>query len=476
MDNDKKLMNVNVKSFIGALLMLLVLMILTYVLTFILPSGTYVRVMQGGSSAIVPGTYTEIAGGITFWKWLASPILVLFADGGGTIIAIIAFLLVIGGVFTSLDTAGVLSYMLGALHHRFEKRKYALLFLTCLFFMALGALVGSFEECVPLVPIAAALAYCMGWDALVGLGMSILCVGCGFATGVCNPFTVGVAQGLVGLPMFSGLSMRIVSFIVIYPIVSGFIYAYAKKIEKNPEKSLVYDAAAREKHLAMQEEFVVRQNMKKALIAFCSLLGAGLCCVFLSPFISFLQDLIMPIFALFFLMAGITSCVLCGMNKRVLFRSFKDGVMSILPAVLLILMASSVRYTLQEAKILDTLLHIIVSSTENASRASVVLLIYLLVLVMNFFIASGSAKAFLLMPLIAPLADLAGISRQIAVLAFAFGDGFSNVFYPTNPVLLISLSLAGVSYGKWAKWSSKIQIAILAATSLLLILANAIGY
>ena len=106
MDNDKKLMNVNVKSFIGALLMLLVLMILTYVLTFILPSGTYVRVMQGGSSAIVPGTYTEIAGGITFWKWLASPILVLFADGGGTIIAIIAFLLVIGGVFTSLIRQG----------------------------------------------------------------------------------------------------------------------------------------------------------------------------------------------------------------------------------------------------------------------------------------------------------------------------------------------------------------------------------
>ena len=164
------------------------------------------------------------------------------------------------------------------------------------------------------------------------------------------------------------------------------------------------------------------------------------------------------------------------MSGKIFLKQFLQGMGSMLPAVLLILMASSVRYTLQEAKILDTVLNAIVEATSGASRGVIVLLIYALVLILNFFISSGSAKAFLLMPLIAPLADLSGIGRQIAVLAFAFGDGFSNVFYPTNAVLLISLSLVGVSYGKWAKWSGIIQIAILSLTVVILLFANVIGY
>jgi len=129
-----------------------------------------------------------------------------------------------------------------------------------------------------------------------------------------------------------------------------------------------------------------------------------------------------------------------------------------------------------ESRILDTILYKVVSLTQNAHSGVVVLLIYALALIMELFISSGSAKAFLLMPLISPIADLSGISRQISVLAYAFGDGFSNVFYPTNPVLLISLGIVGISYGKWFKWSAKIQLSILALTSALLLFANAVGY
>ena len=156
--------------------------------------------------------------------------------------------------------------------------------------------------------------------------------------------------------------------------------------------------------------------------------------------------------------------------------TFKDGVMSVLPGVLLILMANSIRFTLMEGNILDVILQGAISLASGMPRWGVILFIYGLVLFLNFFIPSGSAKAFLLMPLIVPMAEAFGISAQLCVLAFVFGDGFSNVFYPTNPVLLISIGLANVSYGTWAKWSGKFQLINLVLTSGLLLLGLAIGY
>ena len=156
--------------------------------------------------------------------------------------------------------------------------------------------------------------------------------------------------------------------------------------------------------------------------------------------------------------------------------TFKDGVMSVLPGVLLILMANSIRFTLMEGNILDVILQAAISMASGMPRWGVILFIYGLVLFLNFFIPSGSAKAFLLMPLIVPLAEAFGFSAQLCVLAFVFGDGFSNVFYPTNPVLLISIGLANVSYGTWAKWSGKFQLINLVLTSGILLFGMMIGY
>lgn len=184
----------------------------------------------------------------------------------------------------------------------------------------------------------------------------------------------------------------------------------------------------------------------------------------------------MIIVAVVFLIAGITSVLLAGMSGKELCSTFGSGALSILPAVLMILMANSIKYTMTEAKILDTILYGTVSIAETLPKSVVILFIYLLVLVMNFFISSGSAKAFLLMPLIVPIAQLFDISAQLCVMAFAFGDGFSNVFYPTNPVLLISLGLSDVNYIQWAKWSWKFQILNLFLTSGLLLIGLAVGY
>ncbi|MDY3079926.1 MAG: hypothetical protein SOR56_06965 [Oscillospiraceae bacterium] len=459
-------LNISVKSFVTALVVIFVLMVLTYVLTFAIPGGEYARVENANGDLIIDtnSEFKYVEGGLPFWKWLLSPILVLGASGGGMLIAVIAFLLVIGGVFNSLESHGLMKYMLDRIVYRFGRARYKLMAMLMLFFMAMGSFIGSFEECVPLVPIVVALSISLGWDAITGMAMSILAAGCGFAAGVFNPFTIGVAQSLAGLPMFSGAWLRAVSFAFIYTLLLLFVRGHAKKVEK----PIGLDAAA--------GSFERDKRMDKGIMCFGVILGIGILLVFSSSFISFLRDYTMVIVAVMFLAAGITAVLVSGMTISELGRSFGKGVVSIFPAVIMILMAASIKYTLEEGHILDTILNGAVGVAATMPKWAVVLFIYLLVLFLNFFIASGSAKAFLLIPLIVPIAQVFGIPSQLCIMAYAFGDGFSNVFYPTNAALLISLGLANVSYGQWVKWSWKFQAANLVLTSCMLLLGLAVGY
>ena len=427
MEEKKQGLNVSVKSFLTAIVVVLVLMVASYAMTFLIPGGEYARTVDEAGNTVIDaaGGFTYVAGGLPVWKWLLSPVLLLGADGGGMVAAIVVFLLVVGGVFNALETCGLMKYMLDKLVFRFGKARYSLMAVVTFFFMAMGSFIGSFEECVPLVPIVSALAVNLGWDVMTGLGMSLLAVGCGFAAGVCNPFTVGVAQSLAGLPMFSGMWLRGVGFVLIYALLMAFLRNHAKKVDRGEGY--------------LQNTFTADEKMDVGLTRFAVILG-------------------------------------CGMKGKVLWGSCFKGVTTILPAVLLILMAASIKYTLTEAKILDTILYWAVSGMNGLPKWGIILFIYFIVLGMNFFISSGSAKAFLLMPLIIPMAQLFGIEKQLCVMAFAFGDGFSNVFYPTNAALLIALGVADVGYTDWVKFSWKFQALNLILTSALLLVGLAVGY
>ena len=436
---EKKGLSVGVKSFVTALVVIFIMMVATYGLTFVVPGA-----------------------GLPFWKWALSPVLVLGGADSGSLIAVIIFLLVIGGVFNCLDKCGLMIYMLENITERFGKERYKLLAYVTLFFMGMGSFIGSFEECVPLVPIMIALATRLGWDALVGMGMSLLAIGCGFAAGVCNPFTVGVAQELAGLPMFSGILFRLISFLLVYMFLLAFLMRYAKKIERPLQECPVYVTTTDAK-------------MDKALKVFLCIMAGGILLVLSSVFITILQDFTMIIVALTFLSAGLAGSFLSGRLGH-LWQTFFYGMRSIFPAVFMILMANSIKYTMVEGKVLHFILDGAVAIAKTLPGFAVILFIYLIVLVMNFFISSGSAKAFLLIPLIVPVAEIFGISSQLCIVAFAFGDGFSNVIYPTNAVLLIALGVSGIDYGKWFKWSLPFQIMNLILTSGLLLLGYIIGY
>ena len=459
-------LNISVRSFITAIAVILALMILSYALTFFIPAGEYARTVNEAGQTVIDtqAGYHAAEGNLPFWKWLLSPLLVLAGPGNGTLIAVIIFLFVIGGAFTCLDQSGILNYLLARIVHRYAQARYQLMTAVTLFFMLLGALVGSFEEVIPLVPIVVALAIRLGWDTLTGMAMSLLAVGCGFASGVLNPFTVGVAQSLAGLPMFSGLWLRVLSFLLIFPLLLFFIRRHARKVEKPVAET------------ALTSTFTPDARLDRAVRAFVIILGLGILFILASVFLPVLQDYTMIAIALMFLIAGLVTPRIAGLTGKAQVGAFFHGISSILPAVLLILMASSIRYTLEEAKILDTILHGAVQVAATLPSWSVILFIYLIVLGMNFFIGSGSAKAFMLIPLIVPLAQLFGISPQLCIVAFAFGDGFSNVFYPTNAALLIALGLADLSYTRWVRWSVRFQLANLLLTSALLLFGLAVGY
>ena len=288
-EKQEAVVDIGIKSFITAIILIFIMMILTYILTFIIPGGS-----------------------IPFWKWLLSPILVLFGEDNVSLIAIIALLILLGGVFNCLDKFGVLRILLDKLTEKFGKNRKILLAVIPLFFMVLGSMIGTYEECVPLVPVVVALAIRLGWDALTGLGMSILAAGCGFAAGLCNPFTVGVAQELVGLPMFSGLWFRAVGFVVIYLLLLFFLFAHAKKIEKPIENILL--SVSPSYYKKEKQHYYLDSKVKKLL------------------------------------------------------QTFGNGVISVLPGVLLILMANSIRFIVMEGNILDTILQSAIGLTDGLPR------------------------------------------------------------------------------------------------------------
>ena len=470
-DNKKQNQGINIgaRSFLIAIGIIFLLMVATYVLTLVIPGGEYARITDASGNTVIDteAGFRYVDGGIPLWKWILSPFLVLGAEGSGTIIAVLIFLLVIGGVFNALTAGGLMNYMLGKIVDRFGSVKYRLMAVLVFFFMAMGSLVGSFEEVIPMAPIVVALAIALGWDAVTGVAMSLLATGCGFAAGIANPFTIGVAQGLAGLPMFSGIWLRALSFVLIYVLLLWFIRRHAVRVEKPAGAAGAGQGAV---------EYEQDPRMDKGLKVFGTILGIGILIVLSSGFIKVLQDYTMIIVALMFLTAGIASVLIAGMSGKDLGRYFVKGIVAISPSILMILMASSIKYTMVEGKILDTLLHSAAEMAGNMPKAGVILFIYAICLVMNFFISSGSAKAFLLIPIIAPLAQLFGLSMQLAIVAFAFGDGFSNVIYPTNAGLLITLGLTDVSYGEWFRYSWKFQLFNLLLTSAVLLFGLAVGY
>ncbi len=453
------------KTIISITAILLAVYILAGALTRLLPRGEYNMFLDedtGKTSITAESEYQPLDDyTMPLWKIVTASVMVFVdedtRDTGMTGILIIAFIVLMGGTFLLLDRCGVLKYLVALVVKKFSHKKYLLMAVLSFFCMALASTAGILEESVTLVPIAVAISLALGWDSLVGLGMSLISVAFGFTAATFNPFNVMTVQKLAGdIEVFSGLWLRLIVFALVYAGLYAFLFIYARRIEKNPEKSLSFesDKALREKYTVDDvEAMVADKNTAKGAKAFGICLGLAFLCIMTDFIVEAGGVISMGGIAVFFVTGGISAALVTGVRGKNLLSGFGEGIRTVAPAIPLIVIVISVAYILNTGKIMHTILHYIHGVIEGMNPYGAILLIFIFIALLEFFIGSGTAKAFLVMPLVLPLSHLIGLSSNSVVLSFCLADGFTNLLYPTSGIMIIAIGLIGVSYTKWLKFS-----------------------
>lgn len=454
------------KTVFGITALLLVIMLLAGVLTQVVPRGEY---QMNDSGMVINGTYHEFAGDegkMPWWKIILAPIMVFTSSQITTGIGIVVFIVLIGGTFLILDRSGVLKYIMSSVVRKFEKKKYLLLAVIVFVCMMMSSVVGVLEESLTLVPLAVAISLALGWDSFVGLGISMVSIAFGYTAATFNPFNVGILQTMADLPLFSGLAYRVLFFVCVYASLVLFLIVYAKKIEKNPEKSLCYesDKELRVRFGAEVDDEALNNPALKKVDAISDSVK------------ELINNLPLVGMAILFTVGGIAAGYIAGIRGKALGGGFLEGVKTIAPCLPMIWAILSITYVLQEGNIIHTILYHVYNLTSSMSKTGALFAIFLFVVALEFIVGSGTAKAFLIMPIVLPLADLLGLTRQSIVLAFTMGDGFCNILYPTSGIMVIAIGMVGISYGKYLRWSWKLFVMEFGLAALAMLGAVAIGY
>ncbi len=477
MNENKTLINISKKSFLSVLIILASLLVVVFLLTYLIPQGAYQRDLDGN---IISGTfqYTDNIN-LPIYKLLIAPFAVFVGEDGITVIMICLFLLVLGGFFQVMEKANGIKVIISKMIEKFQNQKYKLIRIIVLIFMVFGAFFGVFEESVALLPIIILLSLSLGFDTLLALGMTLLAAGFGFATAITNPFSVGVASEIAGTNILAGGLYRIGIFVIMYFIVSEFLVRYAKKIEIDPKRSLTYEndlEKSREFHLGSE---IAVENENRIFKVFTTIFVILIAVIVISSLLQLIFEIsipTIPLMAVTFLIGGFVSGWMVQKDLSIVGSAFLKGMLSVLPAIVLIMLATSVKWIITEGEIMDSILYFLETFFTNKPAVLTILGIYFIILFLEFFIGSASAKAFLIMPILIPLVGLLGITKELTILAFIFGDGFTNVIFPTNGVLLIALSIANVGYDKWFKWTYKLQLLTLTLAMIFLVIGLYIGY
>lgn len=471
-DKEKSFTNINLRSFIVVVCLLTGILILAGILTAVIPQGKYQYTADG---TIIPDTYTQgVVQGIAFWRVLTAPFRVYVGSDALNIIMISVFLLVMSGVFNVMEKTGGVKALIGKAMKVFSARKTLVILIAVLGFMAFGSFFGMFEELVTLLPIVIMFTLSLGYDTMTGLGVCMLSACFGFSAAITNPFSVGLASQVAGVSVSNGVWLRLIFFVAVYALVSAFILLYTKKIKRNIEKSLSYQIDI-EKKKCIDFSGVGQEN-DKVFKAYATFFGAELVILIVIASVRAISGYAIPILAATFLIGGIGAGLIVSEDKKKVVVDFLKGAASMIPAVFMIALASSIKLVLEEGGIIDTIMHAVIGFLSGQSKFTCILLVYLLILILQIFIGSASAKIMLIMPIIIPICSALGISSATVILTYCMADGFTDMILPTNPVLLIGLSMANVSYGKWIRFTYKLQILIFALTLAFLMFAVGINY
>ncbi len=445
----KTLINISRKTFIQVTALLLGLLIFSIVLTYVVPKGKF-GTLPSGEVNYLEYIPIEDAGGISVIRGILAPVLVFASGDGLTLIMLSLFLFVISASFQVMNDVGGIKALVGAVSERFMSKRYVLLVLISLVFYSFGAFLGLFEEMLTMLPIVTALCLMVGFDSFTGFLCCIIACGFGFASAITNPFTVLLASEIIGANPMGHIWYRILIFVVMFGLLMGYLLLYVRRITKDPSSSLTLRHDENLKASQTSAD-VTSDNERKIKLIYTAFLLVSLALIIIASMSDSLRSYAVVILTAYFLIFGPLAGILASGSVRKAMKSFFDGILGALPTIAFIAIAASVKFVFEEGAILPTIVHQINVLIEGHSPIMVAFVIYLIVLLLEFFISSSTAKAILVMGLLAMVNT--GLSKQMLVLLYTFGDGYTNVIFPTSPVLLISLSMIEVDYFKWVKKS-----------------------
>ena len=427
----------------GTYTIIFAMILLSALLTWFLPGGEYVKGEEGTLSyrdvESVPqlfGVFTALYHG--------------FVKQSGIII----FILIVGGSFWLLNSTGAISVGIGRFIRSVGRyHKVVLVAITLLFSLA-GAIFGMSEETIPFVGIVVPLVVSMGYDAFLGMLIVYVAANVGFSSAFLNPFTVGIAQEMAELPLFSGMEYRLFCWAILTLLLILFVLFYAKSIYKAPQAA------------AEQQPFAAPQQMSAAQKIILIILFATI--VLLVVGVTLWGWYMAEISGLFLAM-GIVSGIVAGYDSGRISSEMIAGAKDILSSALVVGLASGIIVILQEGRIIDSILNSLQAALNNAGGEWSLSAMYGIQALINTIIPSATAKAAITIPIMAPFSDMVGVSRQAMVLAFQFGDGFTNMITPTSGVLIASLSMARITYSEWVRKIWRPVLALMVIGLLLLL-------
>ncbi|GLY11854.1 YfcC family protein [Pseudobacillus badius] len=450
---------------INVYVLIFCLIVLSSVLTYIIPAGEFQREEVNGRSVIQPGTFQYADEHPIGFLDIFSSVHSGMMQGS----SIIFFVLIVGGTFGILSATGALDSFISMLSVKMVNREKLIIPVLMLFFACAGSLMGMSDETIVYVGILVPLAVALGFDAMTGFAIVILGASVGFSSAVMNPFTVGIAQEIAELPMFSGIIFRVVTFVVLYLAAVLYVYRYASKVKDNPSLGFYGNFQPGNKEALAGAN--IKMSMRHKLVMVTFLLNF----IVLMYGVMKLGWYITEIAGLF-LLFGIIMGLVGKLAPSHIANSFIRGAGDLIGGALIIGLAQSILVIFNDAGLIDTILYHTARLLDVIPPALNAVGMFIFQLFLNFLVPSGSGQAALTMPIMAPLSDMIGVTRQTAVLAYQFGDGMSNIIFPTVGFLMAGLSIAGIPWGKWIKWIFPFMLIQVTVAVVALVIAQLIQY
>lgn len=446
--------------------LLLSIIVCASVLTYIIPAGAYDREKKDGQTLVVSGTYHEInQHGVSFFDIFRAIPEGLISGG-----EIVFYIFLVGGAFGIVHKTGAFENGVNTAMQILGRFKVLMIPLTMLIFSILGFTIGLAEETIIFVPIGIIIARTLGYDAMTGVSMVILGAASGFLGGMLNPFTVGVAQSVAELPMFSGWGLRTVIYIVVLLVAISVVMLYGRRVKNDMSKSIVYELEQKERSVQTtieQFRFSKRQALGLLFIVATILLNVYGIFSFGWSFNEMSAN---------FILAGLLAGFVGGLGVNGTFDAMIEGMKDILFGAMIVGFAKGIIVILENGHIIDSIVHGMTLLLHGVHPTIVILMMFVLQFLLNFFIPSGSGQALTTMPLMVPISDLLEINRQLTVLAFQYGDAISNVLFPTSAILMGALAVGKITYIQWLKFAWKLILLWVVVCSVAMTLALLLGY